>query len=183
VAAPANRPAAPAQGHLQIGDNVEYDRFSNGVWGKFGTIDSFNGDPNGACPWYFVKDAVNGLILNYVCGRVRPATAAQVARFVKSSAPKVPAYAPPLGSYFCTYGLNRGQVLGPGRDFRLMPGWRYAADDDEVGTYRYDAVRGEISFAGGFFGFMKATGEFKGGKLSQIDISPAGGVVSFCSLQ
>jgi hypothetical protein len=121
----ANEPApavvrqeAPVRGHLQIGDEVEYDEFSNGAWGKFGTITSLNGDPNGACPSYYVKDAVSGLNISYVCSRVR-----------------------------------------------------------------YDQAAGRLSFTGGFLGRMNATGEFFGGKLSQIDISPAGGVTSSCSLQ
>ena len=90
---------------------------------------------------------------------------------------------PPVGSYFCTYGVNRGQVLGPGRNFQILPGGQYAADDGDRGTYSYDGGSRKITFRGGFFGRMNAYGDFIGGRLSQIDINPEGGLLTYCSLQ
>lgn len=180
VAPPAPAPTAPpaAGGALKVGDYVEFDRFSDGNWGRFGRITRINGDPNSACPSYFVEET-GGVTISYVCSRVRlanrpPAPPAPPAR---------PAAGPPVGSYFCTYGVGRGQVLGPGRNFQILPGGQYAADDGERGTYSYSAATGRITFRGGFFGRMNAFGDFIGGRSSQIDINPAGGLLSYCSKQ
>ena len=172
---PAPDAAAAA---LKIGDRVEFDRFSDGTWGRFGRITKVNTAANPGCPSYFVEEE-GGITLSYVCARVRSAAGAGGSPGGKDAAKS----APPVGSYFCTYGLDRGQVLGPGRNFQLLRGGRYAADDGVKGTYRYDAASGRIRFSGGFFGRMNAYGEFKGGRSSQIDINPAGGLVSFCSRQ
>lgn len=91
--------------------------------------------------------------------------------------------APPLGEYYCDYGFGRGQVFGPGRGFFLLPEGQYKALDDEVGTYAYDAATKTITFTRGFYGHIEAFGEFIGGSYSQIDIAPADGVYTFCSLQ
>ncbi len=91
--------------------------------------------------------------------------------------------APPVGEYYCDYGLGRGQVFGPGRGFFLMPDGHYKALDEEVGTYSYDSATTTISFSGGFFGRMEAVGQFIGGSYNQIDIAPSDGVYTFCSLQ
>ena len=178
VPRPSPEPQPDAAAALKIGDRVEFDRFSDGSWGRYGRITKVNTGANPGCPSYFVEEE-DGVTLSYVCARVRPAAGGGGAQGGKGRAKS----APPIGSYFCTYGLNRGQVLGPGRNFQLLAGGRYAADDGVKGTYLYDAATGRIRFSGGFFGRMNAYGEFKGGRSSQIDINPAGGVVSFCSKQ
>ncbi|WP_348792783.1 hypothetical protein [Mesorhizobium sp. KR1-2] len=111
----------------------------------------------------------------------RPAASAGRHRNASSSAPSE---GPPLGEYYCDYGgTGRGQVYGPGRGFYLLEGGRYHAEDDEIGTYTYDPATGTIAFSGGFFDTIDAIGEFKGGSYNQIDIAPADGVYTFCSLQ
>lgn len=86
---------------------------------------------------------------------------------------------PPLGEYFCTYGLGRPPVLGSGRTFFLLPNGEYRADDGEAGGYVFDPATGKISFQGGYFERIGANGEYV--HQDQIDI--AGDLVSFCSLQ
>jgi hypothetical protein len=179
VPQPRNDAGQAAQ-TLKVGDRVEFDRFSDGTWGRFGRITKVNSGANPPCPSYFVEEEGGGITLSYVCTRVRPAGGAAAPAPDQRAGAKG---APPVGSYFCTYGLNRGQVLGPGRNFRLLPGGAYAADDGARGTYRYDAASGKIIFKGGFFGRMAATGEYKGGRSQQIDIDTPGGLVTFCSKQ
>jgi hypothetical protein len=89
----------------------------------------------------------------------------------------------PLGDWFCTYGFGRPPLLGPGREFKVLPGGRYAADDGEEGTYSQDPNTGRITFQGGFFGRMEAEGQITPGSTNQVDITPAGGLLSNCSLQ
>lgn len=162
---------------------MEFDRFSDGSWGRFGTIVRLNGDPSSTCPSYFVQEAGGGLTLSYVCSRVRLATKNQPDAKPGARPPQAANTPPKPGHYFCHYGVNRPQLLGPGRNFWLRPGGQYAADDGDSGAYTYDEAAGKITFRGGFFGRMGAVGEYKSAQPNQIDIHPPNGLLSYCSLQ